>query len=360
MVANESPTHLRRGTAAGARDKSHASACSGGWEAQGGRAAHAPVHAGTPRADLVGALRLGHRRTLEQSPFQPRKVRDDRGGVQAASPLEATSLDLVLLRLEELDRARVDEHALLRLNPRGHRQRRRRTLEHHSRLLVIAAGEACRRRSVEARVGLERHGGLLATVAALCHEVRLHRLFGGRVLDVVVQRAQEERHIHGSASHTDTRVCKEDGIADDVRAAQVEQPADLIERVEHQAVAALLLERLGYAHQLARDRLARKRRAPKVVAALAAPLLYRRERDEGRVDAHAQLRIPRPLLQVGHAGLVHLHQLEACAFELLGGLRKVTPVGPEQRLLGGNHGRPRAAREAGEPLYALVRVRDVL
>jgi hypothetical protein len=95
------------------------------------------------------------------------------------------------------------------------------------------------------------------------------------------------------------------------------------------------------------------------LAAFASPLLRRGERDQGWVDARKKLRTFDPLLHVGHAWLVHLHKLKARAFELLSGLSKVASVGPEQCLVGGHHGRTCAAREAGEPLDALIRVRDV-
>ena len=84
----------------------------------------------------------------------------------------------------------------------------------------------------------------------------------GGIIDILIERAHEERHLHGrSTRHVHDRIREEDWIAIDVGAAQVEQPADLIEGVEHEARAALLLECVGHARELARDRLSRERRA---------------------------------------------------------------------------------------------------
>ena len=82
-------------------------------------------------------------------------------------------------------------------------------------------------------------GGLIVDVAAQGAQVSksVSKYFSDLLAhpnpNAPVEGAQEEAHLHRSAAHVDDGVSKEDGVAVDVRAAQVEEPADLIERIEH-------------------------------------------------------------------------------------------------------------------------------
>ena len=99
-------------------------------------------------------------------------------------------------------------------------------------------------------------------------------------------------------------------------------------------------------------------------AALPLPLGGKVERHQPRVGTYRPaerglLRLD-PLLELGHARLVHPHQYPFGTGQLLRRLRKVPAVCPDQSLVSRDEGDASRAREAGEPLAPLIRLRDVL
>ena len=67
-----------------------------------------------------------------------------------------------------------------------------------------------------------------------------------------------------------------------------------------------------------------------------------------------------PLLEIGHARFVHPHQFPFGTGQLLRRLQEVPAVCPDQSLVSRDEGDASRAREAGEPLAPLIRLRDVL
>ena len=99
-------------------------------------------------------------------------------------------------------------------------------------------------------------------------------------------------------------------------------------------------------------------------AALPLPLGGKVERHQPRVgtDRPTKRGLVRlsPLLELGHARLVHPHQFPLGTGQLLRRLCEVTAVCPDQSLVSRDEGDAGRASEAGEPLAPLVRLRDVL
>eukprot|EP00967_Tisochrysis_lutea_P096464 scaffold141301_cov30-Tisochrysis_lutea.AAC.2 len=154
--------------------------------------------------------------------------------------------------------------------------------------------------------------------------------------------------------------------------------------------AALPLERVCHASQLGRDRLTRQVervrldgilgerrpvRSPRCVHQVGldqgkrlrqcgAPFARARDGHEGRINTHRAGKLgslpSEPVLDIGDARLVHSHEHPLRSRQLLLGLHKVAPVGPEQRVRRRDERGPGRAGESCEPLAALVLARDVL